>query len=209
MPVIARVNGYALGGGMEMMLGCDVVVASADGDIGLPEPRVGRLALDGGIALLARRIAHVQAMGMLLTGRRVGAGEALRYGLINEVVAPDELDEAVGRWVADILACAPLSVRAIKQMVRAGDRVTAREAQMLRLPALIEALQSSDQDEGVSALRRSARPNGASAEVSDVRHGLRDRRDLHRRQGRRLPRGVFVSRTNGRLNDPYLDAAFS
>jgi enoyl-CoA hydratase/carnithine racemase len=158
VPVIARVNGYALGGGMEMMLGCDIVVASADATFGLPEPRVGRLALDGGIALLARRIPHVQAMGMLLTGRRIGAGEALRYGLINEVVAPDELDEAVGRWVTDILACAPLSVRAIKQMVRAGERVTAREAQMLRLPALIEALQSSDQDEGVSAFKEKRPP---------------------------------------------------
>ena len=158
VPVIARVNGYALGGGMEMMLGCDIVVASADATFGLPEPRVGRLALDGGIALLARRIPYVQAMGMLLTGRRIGADEALRYGLVNEVVPPEALDEAVARWVADILACAPLSVRAIKQMVRAGERVTAREAQMLRLPALIEALQSSDQDEGVSAFKEKRAP---------------------------------------------------
>ena len=158
VPVIARVNGYALGGGMEMMLGCDIVVASADASFGLPEPRVGRLALDGGVALLARRIPHVQAMGMLLTGRRIGADEAFRFGLVNEVVAPEALDDAVARWVADILACAPLSVRAIKQMVRAGERVTAREAQMLRLPALIEALQSSDQDEGVSAFKEKRAP---------------------------------------------------
>jgi enoyl-CoA hydratase/carnithine racemase len=158
VPVIARVNGYALGGGMEMMLGCDIVVASADATFGLPEPRVGRLALDGGIALLARRIPHVHAMGLLLTGRRIGAEEALRYGLINEVVAPEKLDEAVARWVADILACAPLSVRAIKQMVRAGERLTAKEAQMLRLPALIDALKSSDQDEGVSAFKEKRAP---------------------------------------------------
>jgi crotonobetainyl-CoA hydratase len=158
VPVIGRVNGYALGGGMEMMLGCDIVVVSADATFGLPEPRVGRLALDGGIALLTRRIPHVQAMGMLLTGRRIGAEEALRYGLVNEVVAAEALDEAVARWVADILACAPLSVRAIKQMVRAGERLTAREAQMLRLPALIEALQSSDQGEGVSAFKEKRAP---------------------------------------------------
>jgi enoyl-CoA hydratase/carnithine racemase len=158
VPVIARVNGYALGGGMEMMLGCDIVVASADATFGLPEPRVGRLALDGGIALLARRIPHVQAMGMLLTGRRIGASEALGFGLVNEVVAPAALDEAVARWVADILACAPLSVRAIKQMVRAGERLSAREAQMLRLPALVEALQSSDQDEGVRAFQEKRKP---------------------------------------------------
>jgi enoyl-CoA hydratase/carnithine racemase len=158
VPVIARVNGYALGGGMEMMLGCDIVVASADAAFGLPEPRVGRLALDGGIALLARRIPHVQAMGMLLTGRRIGAAEALRFGLVNEVVAPEALDEAVARWVADILACAPLSVRAIKQMVRAGERLSARQAQMLRLPALVEALQSADQDEGVRAFQKKRKP---------------------------------------------------
>ena len=80
IPVIGRVNGHALGGGMEMALGCDIVVASANATFGLPEPRVGRLALDGGVALLARRIPHVQAMGMLLTGRRVSAadGAALR-----------------------------------------------------------------------------------------------------------------------------------
>ena len=158
VPVIARVNGFALGGGLEMMLGCDIVVASADATFGLPEPRVGRLALDGGIALLTRRIPYVHAMGMLLTGRRIDAEEALRFGLVNEVVAPEALDEAVARWVADILACAPLSVRAIKEMVRAGERLSAGEAQMLRLPSLIEALRSSDQDEGVAAFKEKRAP---------------------------------------------------
>jgi enoyl-CoA hydratase/carnithine racemase len=153
VPVIARVNGYALGGGMEMMLGCDIVVAATSATFGLPEPRVGRLALDGGIAVLPRRIPHVLAMGLLLTGKRIDAAEASRLGLVNEVVAPEALDEAVDRWVADILACAPLSVRAIKQMVRAGEGLSAREAQMLRLPALVEALRSSDQEEGVAAFR--------------------------------------------------------
>jgi enoyl-CoA hydratase/carnithine racemase len=153
IPVIARVNGHALGGGMEMMLGCDIVIASSNATFGLPEPRVGRLALDGGIALLARRIPYVWAMGMLLTGRRITAAEALRIGLVNEVVAPEELDGAVARWTDDILACAPLSLRAIKQMVRAGEGMSAKEAQMLRLPWLVEALKSSDQDEGVRAFK--------------------------------------------------------
>jgi len=151
VPVIARVNGHALGGGMEMVLGCDIVVASQKATFGLPEPRVGRLALDGGIALLARRIPHVHAMGMLLTGRRIDAATALGFGLVNEVAAPDALDEAVDRWVADVLACAPLSVRAVKAMVRAGEGLGAGEAQMLRLPQLVEALKSQDQDEGVAA----------------------------------------------------------
>jgi len=158
IPVIARVNGHALGGGMEMVLGCDIVVASSGASFGLPEPRVGRLALDGGIALLPRRLGHVQAMGLLLTGRRIGAEEALRLGLVNEVAAPEALDAAVDRWVAEILACAPLSVRAIKQMVRAGAGLTAAQAQALRLPALVEALRSADQEEGVRAFQEKRPP---------------------------------------------------
>ena len=151
VPVIARVNGHALGGGMEMVLGCDIVVAARTATLGLPEPRVGRLPLDGGIALLSRRIPHVWAMGMLLTGRRVPADEALRLGLVNEVVEPAELDAAVARWVADILACAPLPLRAIKQLVRRGAGLSAQDAQSLRTPALMAALASEDQDEGVRA----------------------------------------------------------
>jgi len=158
VPVIARVNGHALGGGFEMVLGCDIVVAADHASFGLPEPRIGRLALDGGIAVLPRRIPHVWAMGMLLTGRRVNAAEAMRFGLVNEVVPAAELDRAVEHWVSEILACAPLSIRAIKQMVRAGSRVTPQEAQALRLPALVEALQSQDQDEGVRAFQEKRAP---------------------------------------------------
>ena len=159
VPVIARVNGHALGGGMEMVLGCDIVVAAETATFGLPEPRVGRLALDGGIALLPRRLPHVLAMGMLLTGRRTPAAEAWRMGLVNEVVPQAELDQAVERWVADILACAPLSVKAIKQMVRRGAGLSPQQAQMLRLPALVAALQSTDQDEGVQAFVEKRAPH--------------------------------------------------
>jgi enoyl-CoA hydratase/carnithine racemase len=134
VPVIARVNGHALGGGMEMMLGCDMVIASATATFGLPEPRVGRLALDGGIALLTRRMPHVCAMGMLLTGKRISAQEALGFGLVNEVAPAERLDEAVERWVADVLACAPLSVRAIKQMVRAGETIPPRKRRCCDCP---------------------------------------------------------------------------
>jgi enoyl-CoA hydratase/carnithine racemase len=158
VPVIARVNGHALGGGMEMVLGCDIVVAARHATFGLPEPRVGRLALDGGIALLPRRIPHVWAMGLLLTGRRISADEALRLSLVNEVVEAAQLDEAIQRWVDDILACAPLSLRAIKQMVRSGASLSAKKAQQLRLPALIAALSSMDQEEGVRAFREKRPP---------------------------------------------------
>ena len=158
VPVIARVNGVALGGGFEMVLGCDIVVACDEASFGLPEPRVGRMPLDGGMTLLQRQIAFRPAMGILLTGRRVPAREALALGIINEVVARSELDAAVDRWVADILACAPLSVRAIKQVVRRAAHLTAREAQAFRLPALIEALESEDSQEGVLAFREKRPP---------------------------------------------------
>jgi crotonobetainyl-CoA hydratase len=151
IPVIARVNGHALGGGMVMMLGCDIIVASSRATFGLPEPRVGRLPLDGGVALLARQLPHPIAMGLLLTGRRIAAEEALRLGLVNEVAPPEGLDQAVDRWVQDVLACAPLSLRAIKQMVRVSRDRRPAEVEMTRFPALIAALKSSDQFEGVQA----------------------------------------------------------
>jgi crotonobetainyl-CoA hydratase len=158
VPVIARVNGHAVGGGFEMMLGCDLVVAADHASFGLPEARVGRLPLDGGMTLLQRQIPHRAAMGMLLTGRRIKAAEALGFGLVNEVVPLAELDAAVDRWLAEILACAPLSVRAIKQVVRRTAHLTAAEAQAARLPALVEALASEDSTEGVRAFVEKRKP---------------------------------------------------
>jgi crotonobetainyl-CoA hydratase len=105
---------YWAGGGFEMVLGCDIVIACDDATFGLPEARVGRLPLDGGMTLLQRQIAFRPAMGILLTGRRVPAREALALGIVNDVVPRNDLDSTVERWVQDILACAPLSVRAIK-----------------------------------------------------------------------------------------------
>jgi crotonobetainyl-CoA hydratase len=158
VPVIARVNGHAMGGGFEMVLGCDIVVAAEEAGFALPEARVGRLPLDGGMTLLQRQVPFRQAMGILLTGRRIPAAEAFRMGLVNEVVPRADLDAAVDRWLAEILACAPLSVRAIKQVVRRTAHLTAAEAQAQRLPALVEALQSEDSREGVRAFVEKRKP---------------------------------------------------
>ena len=124
-----------------------------------PEPRVGRLPLDGGMTLLQRQIPFRHAMGMLLTGRRIKAREALEMGLVNEVVPRDGLDAAVDRWLAEVLSCAPLSIRAIKQLVRRTAHMTAADAQAQRLPALVEALQSEDSTEGVRAFMEKRRPD--------------------------------------------------
>jgi crotonobetainyl-CoA hydratase len=159
VPVIARVNGHAAGGGFEMVLGCDIVLAAEEATFSLPEARVGRLPLDGGMALLQRQIPFRAAMGIMLTGRRVDASEALSLGIVNEVVPRANLDAAIDRWLKDILTCAPLSVRAIKQMVRRTAHLSASEAQATRLPALVEALVSEDSLEGVKAFVEKRKPN--------------------------------------------------
>jgi enoyl-CoA hydratase/carnithine racemase len=158
VPVIARVNGYALGGGFEMVLGCDIVVAAEAAQFGLPEGRVGRMPLDGGMVMLQRKMPHNLAMGMLMTGRRVSAADLFRWGLVNEVSPPDALDAAVDRWVADILACAPLALKAIKQTVNRTAHLHPAEAQALKLPALVRALRSEDALEGVAAFQEKRAP---------------------------------------------------
>jgi crotonobetainyl-CoA hydratase len=158
VPVIARVNGLAMGGGFEMVLGCDIVIAAESAQFALPEARVGRLPLDGGMVLLQRLIPEKVALGFLLTGRRMSADEARSFGLVNEVVAADALDEAVARWIADVKACAPLSLKAIKQTVRKTAQMSPREAQALRTPALVAALRSQDAEEGVRAFREKRAP---------------------------------------------------
>ena len=157
VPLIARVNGVALGGGFEMVLGCDLVIAAETASFGLPEPRVGRLPLDG-MVLLPRRIPRAAAMGMLLTGRRIGATQALEYGLANEVVPGEALDSAVDAWIEDIVACAPLSLGAIKRSVQDTAHLAASQARNTRLPSLAAALRSRDADEGVRAFREKRAP---------------------------------------------------
>ena len=158
VPVIARVNGFALGGGFEMVLGCDLVVACEEASFGLPEALVGRMPLDGGMTLLQRQVPFRKAMAMMLTGKRVNAAQALEMGLINEVVPRADLDAAVARWVADLLACAPLSLQAIKQVVRTTGTLSPAQAQALRLPAVVRALQSEDGNEGVRAFQQKRKP---------------------------------------------------
>ena len=159
IPLIARVNGYALGGGFEMVLGCDIVIASNGAQFGLPEPRVGRMPMDGGMVLLHRKIAHNQAMGLLLSGRRHTAAEMQTFGIVNETCEASELDATVDRWVNDIVACAPLSLRAIKQVVNRTSHLSPSEAQALKLPAVVRALNSEDALEGVTAFQEKRAPN--------------------------------------------------
>jgi enoyl-CoA hydratase/carnithine racemase len=158
-PVIAAVNGVAMGGGFEIVLACDLVIASSNAVFALPEPRVGLAALAGGLHRLPRQIGLKPAMGMLLTGRRVPAEEGLRLGFVNEVVAPGELMAAARRWAEQILECSPLSVRATKQAALAGlDHASVEAAMNARYPAIGALLGSEDFVEGPLAFAQKRPP---------------------------------------------------
>lgn len=119
-PVIARVNGFALGGGLELAMSCDIIVAADHAELGLPEPRRGLIAGGVGVHRLPRQIGLKPAMGYLLTGRHMSAARAYELGLVNQVVPLAELDAAVDEWVRDIVRCAPLAVRATKEAAMRG-----------------------------------------------------------------------------------------
>ena len=127
-PVIAAVNGLAMGGGFEIALACDLIIASENAIFALPEPRVGLAALAGGIHRLPREIGMKQAMGMLLTGRRVPAAEGQQLGFVNEVVPKGQALTAAKQWAAQILECAPISVRASKEAAMQGLAAESLEA---------------------------------------------------------------------------------
>jgi enoyl-CoA hydratase/carnithine racemase len=119
-PVIAAVNGVCLGGGFEVALACDVIIASDTASFGLPEPRVGAVALGGGVHRLVRQIGMKRAMGYLFTTRRISAQEGLALGLVNEVTSPADLMPTVRKWCDEILLSAPMSIRATKEAAMRG-----------------------------------------------------------------------------------------
>ena len=122
-PVIAAVNGAAMGGGFETALACDLIIASDNAVFALPEPRVGLVAFAGGVHRLPRQIGLKPAMGIILTGRRVDAKEALALGIVNEVVPLADLMTTSRKWAEWILECSPMAVRASKvaAMRRLGE----------------------------------------------------------------------------------------
>jgi enoyl-CoA hydratase/carnithine racemase len=159
-PVIAAVNGLAMGGGFEAALACDLLLASKNAVFGLPEVRVGWAALAGGMHRLPREIGLKRAMGLLLTGRHVGAEEGFALGFINELVESDVLN-AARRWARDILSCGPLSVRATKETVLRGLSLPVHAAIEAgwEYPTVKAMLRSEDAIEGVQAFNEKRAPH--------------------------------------------------
>lgn len=160
-PVIAAVNGVAMGGGFEIALACDLIIASESATFALPEPKVGLAALAGGLHRLPRAIGLKRAMGMILTARRVSAAEGLELGFVNEVVPPGELMAAARRWAGLIAECGPMSIRASKEAVLKGLDVGLEEALggQMRYPAIAALLRSEDFVEGPLAFAQKRAPN--------------------------------------------------
>ena len=149
-----------MGGGFEIALACDIIIASEEATFALPEPRVGLAALAGGIHRLPRQIGLKHAMGMMLTGRRVSAAEGHALGFVNEVVAASELMESARRWAEQICECAPLSVRATKQAAMQGLAYGPIEAAMDASYDGIRAMvKSEDFVEGPLAFAQKRAPN--------------------------------------------------
>ena len=158
-PIIAAVNGFALGGGCEIALACDIIIAAEHARFGLPEPRVGLMAGAGGVHRMPRHIPLKIAMGMMLTGRHITAAEAHRWGLANEVVALKDLRATAEKWAAEIMECSPLSVQASKEAAYAGLHLPLEEACKTNFPATKKLFQSKDLIEGPRAFAEKRKPN--------------------------------------------------
>lgn len=120
-PILAAINGYAVGGGLEMALACDMRIASSNARFGLTEVKVASLAGLNGTQMLPRVMPWAVAMKMLLTGDMIDAEEALRHGLVSDVVASDQLMEVARSYAEKIANAAPLSVQAAKQAALLGQ----------------------------------------------------------------------------------------
>ena len=157
-PLIAAVNGFALGGGLEMALACDIIIAAEHATLGLPEPRVGLMAAAGGVHRLPRSIPHKIAMGIMLTGRRITAAEAARLGLVNEVVPAKDLLATAERWAREIGECSPLAVQATKQAALQGLGRPLEEAIRGSYAAVQRLFTSEDAVEGPLAFAEKRKP---------------------------------------------------
>jgi enoyl-CoA hydratase/carnithine racemase len=160
-PIIAAVNGVAYGGGFEIALACDIIVAAETASFALPEPKVGVAALAGGLHRLPRQIGLKHAMGLILTGRKVSSMEGSRLGFVNEVTSVADLMPVARRWAEDITNCSPMSIRASKEAILKGlaeHSVQAAIESQLTYPAVNALFRSADFKEGPRAFAERRAP---------------------------------------------------
>ena len=159
-PVIAAVNGVSMGGGFEIALACDLIIASEKALFALPEPKVGLAALAGGLNRLPRQIGAKRALGMILTGRHVNAEEGKEPGFVNAVVPHEKLMDEARDWANQICQCAPLSIRASKDVVyRSLSTASLEESIRASYDSVKAMAKSEDFIEGPRAFAEKRPPN--------------------------------------------------
>jgi methylglutaconyl-CoA hydratase len=157
-PTIAAVHGYALAGGCEVAMACDIRVAAEGSVFGLPEVAVGLMPGAGGVARLPKLVGAGRARELLFTGRRIPVEEAARIGLVDHVVPLAELDTAAMELAEAIAANAPLAVRALKRALRASDSLPIDQATAAVLRERIPLDQTKDYLEGITAFAEKRKP---------------------------------------------------
>lgn len=166
-PVIAALNGIVIGGGFELALACDLMIAAEHVTFSLPELPLGMVPDAGAIQRLHRRLPYNKAMEMYLLGQRMSALDAAAYGLVNKVVPKDQLMETAMAWANQLAEVAPLALQSVKELLRAIERDTIQDAfETMRtadLPNYRQMLKSEDAHEGVSAFveKRDAKFKGS------------------------------------------------
>jgi len=158
VPIIAAVNGAAMGGGCEMTLACDFAYASETARFGLPEVGLGIMPGLGGTQLLRRCAGERRAIELLTSGRQFTAAQALDYGVVSGVTAPEALMETVLGVAAEIASRAPLSVRALKHVVREGAALDLAAAMEMELSAYNRLFTTADRREGVASFNEKRTP---------------------------------------------------
>lgn len=151
VPVIAAVNGFALGGGCELALACDFIYASSKAKFGQPEVNLGIIPGFGGTQRLPRRVGPARARELIYTGKMIDAQEALRIGLVNAVFEPEALLIEATKAAKDISSKGPLAVAAAKRLIRDGVDMPLPEANRLEQAAFGHAFGTHDQSEGMTA----------------------------------------------------------
>ena len=158
-PIIAAVNGVAMGGGFEIALACDIILASDSARFALPEPRVGLAALAGGLHRLPRQIPLKQAMGMMLTGRTVEAKEGAELGFVTKVFPHKELMTQAKKWAQMILECSPISIRTTKAVASKGlENGGVFSAMKEKYDEIGTLMRSEDAKEGPLAFAQKRKP---------------------------------------------------
>lgn len=157
-PLIAAINGFCLGGGCELAMACDIRIASERAKLGQPEINLGLLPGGGGTQRLPRLVGLGQAYKLIYSGELIPASEALRIGLVDEVVPPDELDTRAKELASTIAAKSPVALRLIKEAVRASVRSPLDEGLRHEITLFGLAFASEDKEEGVKAFLEKRTP---------------------------------------------------